>query len=51
MVRQLTGLMEMMWHYNQGEIEQQSQNPAAFWFLCHGKEGLGVLMNTWLVSS
>lgn len=51
MVRQLTSLVEMMWNYNQGEIEQQNKFPATFWFLCYGKEGSGASTNTWLISS
>lgn len=38
MVRQLTSEMEMMWYYNRGKVEQQSKNPAAFWFLRHKKK-------------
>lgn len=37
MVRQLTNRMEVMWNYNQGKMEKQGKNPAAFWFLSYRK--------------
>lgn len=52
MVRQLTSEMEMMWYYNRGKVEQQSKNPAAFWFLNHKKKkSSGVMMKTWRFNS